>query len=208
MARDSSLHRHLLRDIDEMKNEPYTNVTFHVHGDLTKLCLILTPNGAVSLHFNMVLDGCLIHALIVIIQSNISHFNVLGSYIYASILDTQEGHIPAYTLESIAIQLLSVFSSDRFKQEHGGHAIDLSGHKAHYSSALGFSRRDACAFVDGPKPQCTHSLIDRTPPEISRISVGDARNVGRGNQESGVGHTESTTADGFDENDFRNEGPT
>ncbi|KAL9638684.1 MAG: hypothetical protein Q9164_001392 [Protoblastenia rupestris] len=46
MLRDFSLHRRLLRDIDEVKKEPYPNVTFHVHNGLTRLCLTLTPDEA------------------------------------------------------------------------------------------------------------------------------------------------------------------
>ncbi len=53
-------------------------------------------------------------------QSRVVHPNVFDDYICASILNTEEGYTPAYTLKSICIQLLSFFNSDKIEQEHGG----------------------------------------------------------------------------------------
>lgn len=47
----------------------------------------------------------------------------------ASILNTEEGYTSAYTLKSIAIQLLSFFSSDTITQEGGVHTVDLKKYR-------------------------------------------------------------------------------
>ncbi|KAL8872030.1 MAG: hypothetical protein Q9174_002273 [Haloplaca sp. 1 TL-2023] len=63
------------------------------------------------------------------IQTHIRHPNIFGDYVCASILNTEEGYTPAYTLKSIAIQLLSFFSSDSLEQEYGG-VVDLTRYRA------------------------------------------------------------------------------
>ena len=129
MASDPSLRKRLLRDIAEFQSEPYPYIDFHVQDSLETACLILTPEGTVSLHLGMSLHNYPLQAPTVTIQTRICHPNIFGDYICASILNTREGYTPAYTLKSIAIQLLSFFSSDSLEQEHGG-VIDLTGYKA------------------------------------------------------------------------------
>ena len=65
------------------------------------------------------------------IESQIYHPNVFGSYICASILNTEEGYTPAYTLKGIAIQLLSLFSSERIEQVGGFTKVNVDdfGHR-------------------------------------------------------------------------------
>ncbi|KAL8890012.1 MAG: hypothetical protein Q9215_002795 [Flavoplaca cf. flavocitrina] len=132
MVSDPSLRKRLLRDIAELQSEPYPYIEFHAQDSLETACLILTPEGTVPLHLGMSLHNYPLRAPTVTIQTRIRHPNIFGDYICASILNTREGYTPAYTLKSIAIQLLSFFSSDSLEQEHGG-VVDLTRYKARNS---------------------------------------------------------------------------
>ncbi|KAL8957441.1 MAG: hypothetical protein Q9183_006058 [Haloplaca sp. 2 TL-2023] len=129
MASDSSLRRRLLRDIAELKSEPYPFIYLHVQDSLEEACLILTPEGSRPLHLKMTLLNYPLVPPTITIQTRIRHPNVYGDYICASILNTEKGYTPAYTLKSIAIQLLSFFSSDSLEQDHGG-IVDLTRYRA------------------------------------------------------------------------------
>ncbi|KAL8685143.1 MAG: hypothetical protein Q9224_005944, partial [Gallowayella concinna] len=148
MTADPSLRRRLLRDIAELQSKPYPGITLHVHDTLERACLILTPSGYKTLHLTMLLDGYPLKAPRVTIESSVSHPNVFGHYICASILNTQEGYTPAYTLKSIAIQLLSFFSSHSVEQENG-RKVDLSIYRGVNARDKGFYC-DACGFDDRP----------------------------------------------------------
>ncbi|KAI4097972.1 MAG: hypothetical protein LQ339_006633 [Xanthoria mediterranea] len=128
MASDPSLRKRLLRDLAELQSEPYPFIEFLVHDSLEEACLIFSPEGSKPLHLKMALEGYPLRAPRVTIQSRVSHPNVYGDYICASILNTQEGYTPAYTLKSIAIQLLSFFISDSIEQQHGG-SVALTTYK-------------------------------------------------------------------------------
>lgn len=60
------------------------------------------------------------------IQSRIIHPNVFVTYICATILNSDEGWTPAYTLRGIIIQLLSFFCSESLEQDHGGGVVNLA----------------------------------------------------------------------------------
>ena len=122
------LHRRLLQDIAEMQRDPYPNIILCPQDSLRKACLLLTPNGNASIHLTLAFgtDYPLVPPQVTV-QSQIDHPNVFGEYICASILNTAEGYTPAYTLRSIAIQLLSFFSSERIEQVGGGYSIKLAG---------------------------------------------------------------------------------
>ncbi|KAK6081497.1 NEDD8-conjugating enzyme UBC12-like protein 2 [Seiridium cupressi] len=121
------LHQRLLRDIDELCRKPYPNIALHVHDDdLTQLCLVLSPPGWGDMHLTISnLSSYPIAPPRVRMDSAVIHPNVFGGYICASILNNHAGYTPAYTLKSIAIQLLSFFSSDNIEQEHGGRPVNL-----------------------------------------------------------------------------------
>ncbi|KAF2804346.1 uncharacterized protein BDZ99DRAFT_467628 [Mytilinidion resinicola] len=126
-----SLHQRLLRDIAELQKEPYTHFSTHINDkDLTKICLILKPEGSRALHLTVEIppDYPLI-APRVSMQSLVVHPNVFREYICASILNTEEGWTPAYTLKAICIQLLSFFSGGTIEQEYGGR-VDLKDYQA------------------------------------------------------------------------------
>ncbi|KAL8789766.1 MAG: hypothetical protein Q9213_001017 [Squamulea squamosa] len=155
MASDPSLRKRLLRDIAELQSEPYPYIEFHVQDSLEWACLILTPEGSSPLHLTMSLAGYPLRAPNVTIQSRVRHPNVFDDYICASILNTKEGYTPAYTLKSIAIQLLSFFSSDSLEQSHGG-IVNLTHYKAtrsyHWSpNGKKGVHCDACGFDSRPK---------------------------------------------------------
>ena len=112
-----SLRQRLLRDIAEIQVDPYPRITLHVNDNLTQACLVLSPDGQEPLHLTMYFGNYPLQAPVVKIQSKVCHPNVFGDYICASILNTTAGYTLAYTLKSIAIQLLSFFSSESLEQD-------------------------------------------------------------------------------------------
>ncbi|KAM0801113.1 hypothetical protein BDR22DRAFT_880509 [Usnea florida] len=128
------LQKRRLRDLAEMQDDPYPNITLHPNDDLTRACLILSPEGQDPLHLTMVLNDFPLSAPRVTIQSQVSHPNVFGTYICASILNTAEGYTPAYTLKSIAIQLLCFFSSETLEQDGDGQRVDLGQYRERRSN--------------------------------------------------------------------------
>lgn len=127
-----ALHQRLLQDIAELQANPYPNIELCVQDDLQQACLLLTPSGNVPLHLTVTFGPDYpLKAPKVTIESQIYHPNVFGSYICASILNTEEGYTPAYTLKGIAIQLLSFFSSERIEQTGGLTKVNVDdfGHK-------------------------------------------------------------------------------
>lgn len=119
-----SLHKRLLQDIAEIKQKPYSKIRYIPYdNDVTKACLILTPDGYAPLHLHAAFgnDYPLV-APRVTIQSRIDHPNVFSEYVCASILNTTECWTSAYTLKGICIQLLSFFGSDSLEQDYGGRA--------------------------------------------------------------------------------------
>lgn len=125
-----ALHKRLLQDIAELRQRPYPNIEYTPYfDDITKACLVLTPDGYSPLHLTVSFtDQYPLRAPHVTIQSLISHPNIFGNYICASILNTAEGWTPAYTLQGICIQLLSFFGSDKLEQS-SGRSVDLTRFK-------------------------------------------------------------------------------
>ena len=171
-----ALQRRLLKDIAELKADPYPNVVFHPRDNLKKACLILTPHQRDPLHLtvNFGKDYPLQPPQISI-QSRVSHPNVFNDYICASILNTTEGYTPAYTMKGICIQLLSFFSSDRIEQEGGGRFIELNDYKErgshfllenrYHCSECGFGSTDHFGMEDGP----SSNLQQRSSPIVVRL---------------------------------------
>ena len=81
----------------------------------------------------------------VTMQSKLVHPNIYGSYICASILNTDEGYTPAYTLKGIAIQLLSFFGSEKVEQIETGQAVELANYNK--SSTQTWSDSDFVALI-------------------------------------------------------------
>lgn len=127
----TTLHQRLLLDIAELQTKPYPNISLHIQDeDITTACLILTAEnyGVLHLTVDFPADYPLSPPRIQM-DSSIKHPNVGGNYICASLLNTQEGYTPAYTLKGIAIQLLSFFSSDKIEQQHGGGSVNLKDYQ-------------------------------------------------------------------------------
>lgn len=122
-----ALHRRLLSDVAEIQQDPYPNIHLHVdEQDFRKACLILSTEAYGPLHLFIEFGNEYpLDAPRVSIQSEIVHPNIFGNYICASILNTDEGWTPAYTLKGVLIQLLSFFTSESLEQDHGGGVVDL-----------------------------------------------------------------------------------
>jgi ubiquitin-protein ligase len=125
------LERRLLSDMVEIQQDPYPNVRLHFDdANIRRACLILTPEGQDPLHLTIEFrNNYPLHAPTVTIQGSVVHPNVFDSHICATMLNTDEGWTPAYTLKGIVIQLLSFFGSDSLEQGHGGRHVNLANHR-------------------------------------------------------------------------------
>lgn len=122
-----ALRQRLLRDIAELQRSPYPNIRLIPSDDLTNACLILSPPESEQLHLSVEFGSNYpLSPPRISIQTDISHKNTFGSYICASILNTEEGYTPAYDLKGICIQMLSFFASDSIEQSYGGYSVDLT----------------------------------------------------------------------------------
>ena len=140
-----ALRKRLLQDIAELQSDPYPNIFMCTHEDLIhQACLILTPLGKEPLHLTIEFgEDYPLKAPKVTIQTWIEHPNVFGDYICASILNTTEGYTPAYTLKSIALQLLSFFSSDSIEQIGGGYSIRLDEYRQNSSRSSRYGTKNS-----------------------------------------------------------------
>ncbi|KAL5402826.1 hypothetical protein PMIN06_010718 [Paraphaeosphaeria minitans] len=136
-----ALRRRLLADIAEVQQDPYPNVHLYLDDeDITRACLVLTPPEQKPLHLEIKFPTDYpLQAPYVTIQSHVDHPNIFDSYICATMLNTEEGWTPAYTLKGILIQLLSFFSSDIIEQAYGGE-VDLASYRQQERT-----RREACS---------------------------------------------------------------
>ncbi|KAK3375875.1 hypothetical protein B0T24DRAFT_617244 [Lasiosphaeria ovina] len=163
----TELRGRLLRDIAELKLEPYPNIALHVRDDnMDEACLVLTPEGWIPLHLTVIFTNRYpLDPPIVRMDSSVRHPNVFQAYICASILNTTEGYTPAYTLKGIAIQLLSFFSSASIDQEHGM-TVSLDWYRTQSSEE---SQRtpfacDRCGFSSqSSEPSSAHVPSARSP---------------------------------------------
>ncbi|KAH7071732.1 hypothetical protein FB567DRAFT_554376 [Paraphoma chrysanthemicola] len=170
-----ALERRLLSDIQEIQQDPYPNVHLHFEdANIRKACLIITPEDDDPLHLSMEFhNNYPLSAPTVTIQSRIQHPNVFGDYICATMLNTEEGWTPAYTLKGIVVQLLSFFCSDSLEQDHGGGAVNLAAYRnriteqrrrygEHFKQPDSFSC-SVCGFGPSWTPPGTEDMdIDQT----------------------------------------------
>jgi len=124
--------RRLMRDVQELVDEPYTNIAYHVHGDdMTQGCLVLSPEGQPKRHITVQLGPRYpLEPPRMRMDSRLIHPNVYGGFICATILRATDEYTPAYTLKAIAIQMLSFLCSEYVEQEHGGAFIRLADYQA------------------------------------------------------------------------------
>jgi ubiquitin-protein ligase len=118
----------LLMDIQELITKPYPNITLHTHeDDISRACLVLYPEYYTPLHLSISFPRTYpISPPHVLMDSEVRHPNVHGSFICATILQGREEYTPAYTLKGIAIQLLSFFDSESLEQEHSDKKKNLA----------------------------------------------------------------------------------
>ncbi|KAK8877675.1 SUMO-conjugating enzyme ubc9 [Apiospora arundinis] len=147
------MRQRLLLDIDEMTRKPYPNIHLHVGDDLDHMCLVLSPPGWKPMHlFIESLQEFPMHPPTIRMDSEVYHPNVFGGYICATILNDSRYYTPAYTLQGIAIQLLSFFGSDKIEQDYGGVSVDLKeyrGMKQNFSYSGPFVGCERCGFKIG-----------------------------------------------------------
>lgn len=142
------LCQRLLRDLAEMQADPYPNITLHNNDSLTQACLILSPKGQDPLHLTMAFNEYPLRPPVVTIQSEILHPNVFGTYVCASILNEARDYTPAYTLKSIAVQLLSFFSSETLEQDTAGGKVNLERYRQQWSKDRRSYHCVTCGFDD------------------------------------------------------------
>ncbi|KAL1897576.1 hypothetical protein Sste5346_003881 [Sporothrix stenoceras] len=140
----------LMRDINELCKPPsYPNIKLHppvdeLDGNMSDACLLLTTKvyGSMPLHLSVDFPANYPVAppRISMDTPGVSHPNVFGTYICASILNTSEGYTSAYTLKGIAIQLLSFFSSDTIEQT-GGYVVKLDRYQQDSAEELRAQQR-------------------------------------------------------------------
>ena len=189
-----ALRQRLLRDIAELQAKPYPNVTLFPNETVTTACLVLTPNGGRPIHLAVDFGfDYPLRAPVVTIQSrHIEHPNVFGSYICASILNTEEGYTSAYTLKGIAIQLLSFFSSDRIEQDYGG-SVDLTSYResspsgrrggGHLCNMCEFGKQEASASssqrseAERPEETNDEAMIDLPTAAFPTLGSRARRNL-------------------------------
>lgn len=171
----TALRQRLLQDIAELQNNPYPNIALHVHDeDINTACLVLkVEEYKQSMHLTVEFVGDYpLRAPQVRMDSKIRHPNIYGGYICASILNTDEGYTPAYTLKSIAIQLLSFFTSDKVDQMHGDGSIDLEMYRERQADVHDSFTCGKCSFgmpelVTPPSPTVPQPAAQSTSPSLS-----------------------------------------
>ncbi|KAH8650595.1 hypothetical protein BGZ60DRAFT_389069 [Tricladium varicosporioides] len=147
-GRPFALRNRLLQDLAELQSQPYPNIKVHVRDeDYSEACLILDVEGYGQMHLTVEFPARYpLEPPKIRMNSDVSHPNIFGSYICASILNTTEGYTPAYTLKGIAIQLLSFFGSDHIEQVGGGGSIGLQSFKQLQRETDDIFRCEECGF--------------------------------------------------------------
>jgi ubiquitin-protein ligase len=121
----------LMRDIKELVDNPYPNIVLRPRDDNIKFaCLILSPENYHTLHLSINFpDEYPRNPPRIKMNSTIQHPNVYGSFICASVLNAYDDYSPAYTVKSIAIQMLSFFGSDYLEQSDWDGFVDLQQYR-------------------------------------------------------------------------------
>lgn len=163
-----------MKDIAECQTKPYPNIKLiSDEADLTKACLILTPENLGPIHltvnipYNFPLEPPKIKC-----DTDVDHPNVFDEYICASVLNTTEDYTPAYTIKGIAIQILSFFASDKLEQEYGG-SINLQAYGRCPMIAHEYEC-GKCAFGTGSS---TDPVVQLTEAAIQENNAGSAPQV-------------------------------
>ncbi|KAG9229410.1 hypothetical protein BJ875DRAFT_197923 [Amylocarpus encephaloides] len=169
-APQQQLRKRLLQDIAELQTMPYPNTALYVQGDdLSAACLVLTVEAYGDMHLTVEFPSSYpLSPPTIKMNSDISHPNIFGDYICASILNTTEGYTPAYTLKAIAIQLLSFFSSENIEQVGGGQSVDLAAYRGNHQHLL---QSYECYYCQYPKPRSAGQLLRQRLPPTSGLAA-------------------------------------
>ncbi|KAH8156516.1 hypothetical protein CIB48_g11733 [Xylaria polymorpha] len=174
-------HQRLLSDIHELVTKPYPKISLYPWEDnIYRACLVLYPDHYRPLHLSIRFPARYpMHPPSVSMNSTVQHPNVYGEFICASILRLGEEYTPAYTLKSIAIQLLSFFDSDSLEQEDYPMTKDLTSYQELSKLVLddGYTCR-SCQFgmKAGPErikkshaPKCFDARVNHNTEEWPTI---------------------------------------
>jgi ubiquitin-protein ligase len=185
------LHNRLLSDIHELMTSPYPHIQlFPSSSCLHKACLHLETPIYGLLHLSIgFLASYPLNPPVIKINTAISHPNIYGDYICASILNVPQEWTPAYTLKGVAIQLLSFFASDRVEQvtaRHGEQGVELKGYGEGRGGDNGKAKRGwysckECGFgveVEKELEAGKASQIDRFPPVEDSAHPSDVSMTG------------------------------
>lgn len=153
-------HQRLLHDIQEISTNPYPYITFVSRLNLNTACLILTPPDLRPIHLTVKFPPR--YPLLppkITIQTKFAHPNVFDDYICASILNTDEGYTPAYTLRGIAIQILSFFNSDSIQDTYSGRVRDLSTYRERNAIGAKGQRAEQFTCLECGFPNVSEVLV-------------------------------------------------
>ncbi len=137
-SRQVLCQRRVLRDMADLRADPYPNIGINLDPvSLGRVCLVLRVDGRIRpLHFTIMLGGQRnrrlpfpLHPPRVTLDTplGVDHPNVVGRHVCTSMLWATNGDFtPAYTLKTIAIQLLSLFGRLGPPRNHNHAAMNPS----------------------------------------------------------------------------------
>jgi ubiquitin-protein ligase len=154
-AAASALECRLIHDIADIQQDPYPNVHLHfADSNIRKACLILTPEGDAPLHLTIEFSAEYpLTPPTIRMQSSITHPNVTGEFVCASMLNGQERWTAAYTLRGVAIQMLSFFGSEQVEQcrYRHGRSVNLKEYRRKRGGTRGDPRIREDLVIRGKK---------------------------------------------------------
>ncbi|KAI0391892.1 hypothetical protein F5Y17DRAFT_467905 [Xylariaceae sp. FL0594] len=168
--KDALCRQRLLRDYHEFLTNPYPKVAvIPYEDDISRACLVLCPDDYHPLHLTLAFpDEYPVKPPVVHMNSEIHHPNVAQHRVCASVL--AKHYTPAYTLEDIAVQLLSLFDSDHVEHGHGSRK-NLKGYR-HDNARWGIptrapycSEKNPFGAWDSGNPFAALSISDRHSSE-------------------------------------------
>lgn len=156
-----------MRDIVELQENPYPNIHFHLI-DLEKACLVLTPTYYQPLHLTICFaPNYPFMRPDIWMDCDIWHPYVNWRRVCGDFASAHHGDSPAYTLKSICIHLLSLFSSDSVEDAYGK-MIRIKPAPRYHPKRQDSSRMDCrnCGFWRwvGIVPLPAHDKDVTTPP--------------------------------------------
>ncbi|KAJ3027331.1 hypothetical protein HDV00_011261, partial [Rhizophlyctis rosea] len=178
----------LLHDLRDIHLSPLANIDVHLNktGSLSSFCAVLTPPEGpfkdLRLHFVVHIPANYPQAgPNISISTPVTHPNVFGEWICCDILKGKVvrqggyvgGYTPAYTLQTILIQLLSFFTAEKVDQDYGNAAYvirQMPGYneEANKRTVLNFKCKSCGYGID--YPQIVGMPVMHTTKEKPKVS--------------------------------------